>query len=264
MRITLLSLVAGAVLAQSLEDTTVARALEFRLSSADMSFMLLGVEDGRLIAARWPDPQRPIPLGSLIKPFTALAYGERHGYRYPRFTCRGEQDGCRSPRGHGQIGLEEALAWSCNAWFEQLAKRTEPEDVVAVLGRLGVTARPADGLPGTLIGRGEAWRISPLEMARAYCELASRRSDPATKPLLRGLASSARWGTASGLGTPALAKTGTAQCSHAARGAGDGFVLALYPPEAPRYALLLRAHGVPGAQAAVRAGRALRREGTEP
>ena len=65
-------------------------------------------------------------------------------------------------------------------------------------------------------------------------------------------------GTAHLLGVPALAKTGTAPCSHAARAPGDGFVFAAWPPEQPRYLVLVRVHNTTCANAARTAGEVLR------
>jgi hypothetical protein len=56
----------------------------------------------------------------------------------------------------------------------------------------------------------------------------------------------------------ALAKTGTAACSHTPRGAADGFTVILYPAAQPRLLLLVRVHGVTGAASAKVAGAMLR------
>jgi cell division protein FtsI/penicillin-binding protein 2 len=248
----------SAVFAESISDATMARALDRELNAENAAYILIGVRDGRIVASNWSDPDRAVPMGSLVKPFTALAYAERHGFRFPIFTCAGERDRCWFPQGHGQLGLEDAIAHSCNSWFQQLADRTDAADVVRVLSRFGVHTPSADVAAETLIGRGDAWKFSPLEMVRAYCELASRASDNAIKPMLRGMALSARSGTASELHAPAMAKTGTAPCSHAMRNGTDGFVVVLYPSEQPKCALLIRMHGKTGAQTARTAGRFFR------
>ena len=77
-----------------------------------------------------------------------------------------------------------------------------------------------------------------------------------------GMSESARRGTAAevdrALSFPdALAKTGTAACTHSRRAPGDGFTVALYPADEPQLLLLVRVHGVPGAQAAKIAGQML-------
>ena len=77
------------------------------------------------------------------------------------------------------------------------------------------------------------------------------------------MSDSARFGTAKAIdralqGTSALAKTGTAVCTHG-NAPGDGFVVALLPADAPRLLLLVRVHGEPGSRASITAGRILRR-----
>lgn len=56
----------------------------------------------------------------------------------------------------------------------------------------------------------------------------------------------------------ALAKTGTAACSHTPHGAADGFTVVLYPAARPRLLLLVRVHGVTGAESTRVAGAMLR------
>lgn len=230
--------------AATLYEQSLGRALESAVTQPDVSYLVLDVPARRLIAARWESPEVPVPVGSLVKPFTALAYGERHGFEYPEYLCKG----CWLPRGHGRIGIEDAIAHSCNAYFLALAAG----DVSGVARRFGIDAPLAGAPPGTLIGLGDGWQVAPLALARAYCDLIERPE------LRRGMALAARTGTASALGVPALAKTGTAVCAHPGRGPADGYVVALYPAEAPRVAMLVRVHGTTGAQTAAVAGRMLR------
>jgi len=53
-------------------------------------------------------------------------------------------------------------------------------------------------------------------------------------------------------------KTGTAPCTHGDHAPGDGFTVAILPAHQPRILLMVRVHGVPGAQAAKVAGSMLR------
>ena len=77
-----------------------------------------------------------------------------------------------------------------------------------------------------------------------------RGAEPGVEPILQGMRLSARSGTAKALHLDALAKTGTAPCSHTPKAAGDGFTVVLYPAVQPRVALLVRLHGRPGSHAA--------------
>jgi cell division protein FtsI/penicillin-binding protein 2 len=247
----------------SLYDQSVAEALRKRFSSPSISYLLMDVPAETLVASRWENLDQPVPAGSLVKSFVALAYGSSHGYQYPVLTCRGTADGCWLPRGHGRIGMAEAVEYSCNAYFRKLAKQVSPEDIAQVRLRYGIHGPLTSLSASTLIGLGAGMEIPPQQIVRAYIELAGRASEPGVAELLRGMALSARAGTASAIqkslpGVPALAKTGTSPCVHTVRAPGDGYALILYPADAPRVALLVRVHGVPGARAAEVGGEMLR------
>jgi hypothetical protein len=101
---------------------------------------------------------------------------------------------------------------------------------------------------------------SPLALAKAYLELVNHARDEAEMPVLQGMALSAQNGTAKAAGAellrlPALAKTGTAPCTHLKKAPGDGFALVMAPADRPRIVLLVRLHGRPGSMAAGVAGR---------
>ncbi len=240
------------------------RILGREFTGSEVSFLLLDVRTGAVLASRWDNPEKPIPMGSLVKPFIALAYGEEHQFRYPAHLCRGTAGGCWLPHGHGQIGISDAIADSCNSYFRMLTARMTSADVIPAAGRLGLDP-PASQLSGAdLIGVGNRWLVSPLHMAHAYLELNRRRDQPGAREVVEGMALSARQGTGSEVDralphSSALVKTGTAACTHHDRAPGDGFVVALVPAEQPELLLMVRVHGVPGARAALTAGRMLRR-----
>jgi hypothetical protein len=137
-------------------------------------------------------------------------------------------------------------------------------DVDSTARTLGIDP-PASTLSGLdLVGIGNRWTIAPLQMAHAYLELNRRREQPGVREVVAGLMRSAEHGTGAGvdrglLRSQALAKTGTAACTHRQRAPGDGFVIALLPAERPRFLLMVRVHGVPGAKAAMTAGKMLHR-----
>jgi hypothetical protein len=241
-----------------------AQILLREFQNPDVSFLLLQARTGTVLAARWDDPDQPIPLGSLIKPFIALAYGEEHQFRYPIHECKGQAGRCWLPRGHGEVDITSAVANSCNSYFRMLTVNMTSSDVVPSAARFGLDP-PEPELSGSdLIGIGNRWLISPLHMARAYVELNRRRDQPGTREVVAGMAQSAQQGTGSEVGralrhSSALVKTGTAACTHHVHAPGDGFVVALVPAEQPEFLLMVRVHGVPGAKAAVTAGHMLSR-----
>jgi len=255
----------AAAASAALRQQSTARLLEQRFPEQDLSYLLLDARTGDQIAARWENASQPVPMGSLLKPFTALAYGEAHSFHYPEYVCGGRAGGCWRPRGHGRIGLTQAVAHSCNAYFRALAAQVPAADLSAVLARYGVSATDLTDSASAKIGVGRGWKVPPLEMARAYLALASRSGDSGADDLAAGMLLSARLGTGSAvdsaLGPPlagARVKTGTAPCLHSHKLPGDGYAVVLYPSESPRFLLLVQVHGVPGSKAAVSAGRMMR------
>lgn len=244
---------------RSLFAQSAAQKLDREFQGGDVSFLLLDARTGDLLTSRWDQPEKPIPLGSLVKPFTALAYAEQHGYCYPIHICKGTASGCWLAKGHGRVNIVSAVSKSCNSYFRVLAASMTGEQVDPIAQRFGIE-EPGRNLTGpALIGLGTAWPISPLRVARAYLELTHMREQPGVHELLEGMEQSAREGTGAGVGralkhVSALAKTGTAPCTHANPAPGDGFVIALVPANEPELLLMIRVHGVPGAKASVTAG----------
>jgi hypothetical protein len=239
------------ILAAGARDASIARVAERELSACD--YLLVRSSDAAVSSSRWPRSDVPAPLASLVKPFLALAYGESNGFRYPEFECAG----CWLPGGHGRIGVGAALAQSCNAYFEQLAARTDREQIARTVSRFGLPM-PSVITPETLVGRHGSWRAAPLAAVLAYRELHERRRDPGGSLVLASLRNCARSGTAAGARANMLAKTGTALCVHRSGAPADGLLMALFPSESPEFVLLVRSHGVTGAECARRAGVFLR------
>jgi cell division protein FtsI/penicillin-binding protein 2 len=248
----------------SLFAQSAAQALNRDFPSPDISFLLLDAHTGRILTSRWSNPDAPIPMGSLLKPFAALAYGEEHAYHYPNHTCRGTSTGCWLPRGHGDVDLTTAIAHSCNSYFRMLTTNLTADDVSPTASRFGLDRPVQEAFGAELAGLGTRWRTSPVSLARAYLGLVGERQQPGVRQILDGMALSARNGTGSQVhrtfpSADALVKTGTAACTHSRHAPGDGFAVVLVPEDDPRILLLVRVHGVPGAHTAKTAGQMLRR-----
>lgn len=239
-------------------------------SRAGVSWILVDVETGSVVKSNWKEVDQPIPLGSLVKPFAALAYGQGHSLIYPQFECSGTASRCWLPAGHGRVHIKGALAQSCNAYFRRLSDQVEFDDLAGVTSRFGLPAPARGATTDTYFGFGDGWKIRPKEIVGAYGELIRRREEPGVREIVAGLALAAREGTAAGAGRgrtqrTALAKTGTAPCMHSGwlvglrPSNGDGYVIVLYPADRPRHTLLLQAHGLTGRQAADIAGELLER-----
>jgi len=248
----------------SLFAQSAAEVLDHEFRNRDVSFLLLDAHSGAVLASNWEGSDSPIPVGSLLKPFVALAYGERHQFSYPMHTCRGTASGCWLPSGHGRLDLTSAIAYSCNSYFRVLTADMTGEQVSATAIAFGLQPPPPETSGAELAGMGNRWLVSPRGLARAYLELARRSQQPGVRRVLDGMAESAGRGTGAAVDralaySTALAKTGTAACTHAVHAPGDGFTVALFPRNQAEIVLLVRVHGVPGSEAAKTVGQMLRR-----
>ena len=236
--------------------------------SESISYLLLDASSGSVIAERWSKLAQPIPIGSLIKPFTALAYAKAHR-QFPAVVCSGQSDSCWLPHGHGRLTISQAVAQSCNAYFLQLAHEVSVDQANETLASFDLPQVNNVNKNAALSGLSSDWRVSPLSLVRAYAALA-RESHALNPEIFAGMQASASTGTARAIAVAfpehsALAKTGTAQCTHAPRGSADGFTVILYPADDPRVVLLVRKHGVTGAATAATAAQMLRTlEGGQP
>jgi len=249
----------GSLFAQS-----TAQILDRDFARSGASYLLLDAHSAAVLASHWEDYEKPIPLGSLVKPFTAMAYAAAHDYRYPTYECKGKASGCWQDQPHGKLDIVAAVSVSCNSYFRRLAESVTPEQLQSVTQNFGLESPGAAVASTVLIGLGDQWRIAPLHMAHAYLELYRRAEQPGVRQLLEGMKRSARQGTGAAVGralqqTDALVKTGTAPCTHTPWAPADGFVIALVPAERPEILLMVRVHSVAGLKAAETAARMLQR-----
>jgi Penicillin binding protein transpeptidase domain len=249
---------------KSLFAQSAIQVLDHEFREDGISYLLFDARTEVLLSSRWEDSARPIPLGSLVKPFTALAYAEAHEFQYPTHVCKGEVSGCWQTHPHGELDIVSAVAVSCNSYFRALASSLRGEQMLPTARRFGLESPGSDLTGPELMGLGDRWLISPLRMARAYLELYRRRDQPGVRELITGMAQSAQRGTGAAVGralkqSDALVKTGTAPCTHLHPAPADGFVVALVPASQPEILLMIRVHGVAGAKAAVTASRMLSR-----
>ncbi len=200
-------------------------------------------------SAHWESPTAPVSMGSLLKPFLALAYKATHA-DYPVIYCAGSSSGCWYACGHREQHFVDALANSCNTYFLALTAKIDRAALDTVCLNYGLQA-PARSLGATeLIGLDRGWPQSPLNVARAFAVLAENASQASVRTVLAGMARCAKTGTARAVGVSCYAKTGTAPCSHFPPASGDGFAVAIYPLDQPRRLVLLQHHNTTGANAA--------------
>jgi cell division protein FtsI/penicillin-binding protein 2 len=249
---------------RTLFSQSAVEVLERDFSGRSVSYLLFDANSGALLASHWEHYDDPIPLGSLVKPFTALAYAEAHEFRYPTYECKGQSSGCWQVHPHGKLDIISAISVSCNSYFLSLAESVTAEQLLPVARAFELESPEPDFTRSSLIGLGEQWKISPMRMARAYLELYRRRTQPGVREILAGMLQSEKRGTGAAVGralkhSDAFVKTGTAPCTHASRAPADGFVIALVPAQQPEILLMIRVHGFAGAKAAETAGRMLSR-----
>ena len=189
---------------------------------------------------------RPLPAGSLLKPFVAKAWARGHaGHRTPRTRCDAAS-GCWIHAGHGALGLSRAIALSCNAYFRALAAATPESTLVVVLREEGfLVPDPLSAEEAVGLDRDAAVAVRPDALLRAYVRLTREpwaEGEPARRELLAGLRDNATSGTARGLGRYGFwAKTGTVPALDGRPLATSGLTIAV--DDAGRAVLGLLPHG---------------------
>ncbi|MBV9265756.1 MAG: hypothetical protein JO061_06275 [Acidobacteriaceae bacterium] len=200
--------------------------------------------DGSAGSVNWPGLETAVSVGSILKPFLALAYLATHASA-PVLNC----SGCWLPSGHGRQDLSAALANSCNTYFLHLAAELNRAALDRICLQFDLIAPARDWSAARLIGLGEGWPQTPSRLVRAFGTL-GRDIVSAPQPVLAGMQRCAFTGTARALGFPCYAKTGTGVCCHSPSGAGDGYIVVLFPLGSPRHVLLVQQHNTTGAHAA--------------
>ena len=232
-----LTMVSGVSLAGAEPGSSAAqRALDNALSGTSAVGVVLDGRDGRLAAAvREPDAGRVATApGSTLKPLFLMA-ALREGRVRPETTvvCHGDlriagrDVACTHPREQNAFDAERALAYSCNTWFANLARRFSPEEAAEVLRAAGFGSRtglvrgesagmlrePANEAEVELLVLGLAdVTVTPLQLARAYFRLA--REFDAEPVVRRALEGSVAYGMAHNAATAGMTiagKTGTAR-----------------------------------------------------
>ncbi|HTX76462.1 MAG TPA: penicillin-binding transpeptidase domain-containing protein [Terracidiphilus sp.] len=244
--------------------------------------LVLDVASGRLVAAHNLDlaAETLSAPGSTLKPLLLYQLLAQHRWDpNQRVACggnlvvAGHRLACSHPSAP-PFDARQALAWSCNSYFAQVALSLRPGELdsllrpTGILGPSGLLSRettaefhsPQTPVQTQLAFLGvEGIRITPLELAMAYRwlarELSAHPDSVATQTVLAGLTDSASFGMAgqAGLGgVPVAGKTGTAEGASTVQ--THGWFAGLAPARNPQVILVVYAPSGRGADAAHIAG----------
>ena len=251
-------------------------------TSPTARILVLDISTNRIVASRHLDlAARTLAApGSTLKPLVLYQLLARNRW-YPaqRVACNGNlviaghRLACSHPPAP-PFDARQALAWSCNTYFAQVALSLRPGDLDSLLRNVGLLAptgiAPNEALAEfqspqspvatqlALLGV-EGIRITPLELAEAYRWLAeefiAHPNSLATQIVLSGLTDSASFGMAgqAGLGSvPVAGKTGTAESTTTPQ--THGWFAGLAPATHPQVVVLIFVPSGRGADAAHLAG----------
>ncbi len=207
-------------------QTTAQTALSSALRGTPAVSVVFDVKSGRQLAAVNAIGERHAP-GSILKPLFLAAALEQHEVQ-PETTvfCRRNlhiSDGsrewnlaCTHPQSDVAFAAKEALAYSCNRYFAELADRIPPAQASAFLAHygLGQTPIPRSREQKELLVLGVAGiAVSPAQMADAYRKMALELDEGKTPAVREGLKDSVSYGMAHNAAVPGMevaGKTGTA------------------------------------------------------
>jgi stage II sporulation protein D len=210
-------------------QTTAQAALSSALRNSPAVGVVFDLTSGRRVAVFGPaeaENLRSTP-GSILKPLF-LAGALLHQQVQPQSTvfCRrdlhisaGRRDwnlACTHPQSNVAFAAQEALAYSCNRYFANLADRISPAQTTAILEHYGLAAAkiPETREEKELLVLGVAGiSVSPAQVAGAYRKLALELDDQRLEAVREGLYNSVRYGMAHNAFVPGMevaGKTGTA------------------------------------------------------
>jgi cell division protein FtsI/penicillin-binding protein 2 len=248
------------------------------MGAPEARIVVLDIGTGRLLAsAHLTEAARSLAEpGSTLKPL--VLYGLIAAGRWEpnrriacsrRLSMAGRSLNCSHPA-MDPMDARAALAWSCNTYFASVAASLKPGELRRLLAPTGLLSQTALA-PGeatalfrdprtteeeqlTLLGV-DGIRVSPLELAEAYRNLAQRLAahpdDAAAGVVEAGLAGSASFGMAGNAslgGVPVAGKTGTANGDPGKQ--SHGWFVGLVPAEAPRVIVVVYLQAGHGADAA--------------
>jgi cell division protein FtsI/penicillin-binding protein 2 len=251
-------------------------------NAPDARILVVDIASNKLLASRHlAEAARTLAApGSTLKPLVLYQLIRASRWNAERsiacdrsLAIAGHRLACSHPPSP-PFDAQEALAWSCNTYFAQVARTLAPDDLGRMLrptGLLGITGLAAqndtteaaadfrepanaEGIQLALLGV-DGVRVTPFELAEAYrwlaLEIATQPDSTATRVVSAGLADSASFGMASAAGVrggSVAGKTGTAESGATAQ--THGWFAGLIPAENPRFVVVVYLPSGRGADAA--------------
>jgi len=175
-------------------DRRLQRVAAVSLGDRRGAVIVMDPQTGRVRALVSPEVafQQNYPLGSAIKPFTALAAlrsgvidEDSRTLCHEKYSHHAFQTTCSHPRNLPPLNPTDAIAYSCNYYFGTVGERLTEASFNTTLGEFGFgrkTGINADGeLPGQLrrsdwrsqnaIGEGNYLQATPMQLIDAYTAL---------------------------------------------------------------------------------------------
>jgi stage II sporulation protein D len=179
---------------EGLIDQDLQRAATQALGDRRGTVIVMDPQTGRVRAVVNPEIAfaENYPLGSAIKPFTALAAlrsgvidEDSRTLCHEKYSHHAFQTTCSHPRDLPPLNPTEAIAYSCNYYFSTVGERLKEEDFTSTLSELGFGKKTGinaneevtgqlqrnDWRPQNAIGEGDYLQATPIQVINAYVAL---------------------------------------------------------------------------------------------
>lgn len=239
----------------------------------------LDVTSGKIIAQSnlKTAAERVTAPGSTLKPFVLLELLQsgkldqgQHLACHRRLSIAGRNMDCTHSPAITHLDAADAIAYSCNSYFAQVATRLTPAELAGALERAGLASR-TDLVPEEAVGKVATaadaphqqlqalgyWgvEITPLELLGAYRSLALHKlkndlPPPAAAPVFSGLERSVQYGMAHSEASSEITFAGKTGTAAGASGQTHGFFVGYAPADKPEIVLVVFLERGRGADAA--------------
>lgn len=264
------SLLPLALPAQQTGPSGFQHAVDRALVATEASAVVLDVSTGRVLAGFNLNAAAPRAPGSALKPFVAaIALRAEAVTDHTTVECHGTLriDGhnlaCSHPRSMTIFDLHQAIAYSCNSWFAQLAEHLTPAQLTSGLRSYQLNPITPASAPEQrqLLALGvEGIRVTPLQLAQAYRTLAQQLNEPSLSSVQSGMLDSVRYGMAHNAAVDGLmlaGKTGTVANASSTGTSGWFAGIVFSPTQQPNAVIVIAVPRGTGANAADLARRCL-------